>query len=146
MKPMSNPEYAEFIKEDLPPSPLWRDMFHAFWVGGAICTVGECLRHIYPLLGADRETTGALTSITLIFFSILLSGCGIYGKIARYAGAGTLVPITGFANSMASPAIEYKTEGYVTGLGAKMFTIAGPVLVYGTLSGILAGVIYYFLR
>lgn len=115
----------------------------AFLIGGAICTLGEALLNMYGALGLSQDNAGAMTSMTLIFLSALLTGLKLYDRIAQAAGAGTLVPITGFANSVVSPALEFKSEGYVLGLGAKMFIIAGPVLVYGISASIVYGIIYY---
>lgn len=115
----------------------------AFLIGGAICTLGEALLNMYAALGLSQDNAGAMTSMTLIFLSALLTGLKLYDRIAQTAGAGTLVPITGFANSVVSPALEFKSEGYVLGLGAKMFIIAGPVLVYGISASIVYGIIYY---
>ena len=118
----------------------------AFLIGGAICTVGQGLLELYQMWGLDEDTSKTLTSVTLIFFGILLTAIGVYDKIAKHAGAGTLVPITGFANAVSSPAIEFKAEGYVTGLGAKLFIIAGPVIVYGVSASIIYGAFLWILH
>ena len=115
----------------------------AFVVGGLICTLGEALLNVYAMVGLSRDDSAALTSMTLVFLSILLTGLEWYDRIAQHAGAGTLVPITGFANAVASPALDFKSEGYVLGLGAKMFVIAGPVIVYGISASVIYGIIYY---
>ena len=117
----------------------------AFLIGGIICALGQCFLNLYMYLGLDTETASSVTSVTLVFIGTFLTGLNIYPKIAKHGGAGTLVPITGFANAVASPALEAKTEGYVLGVGAKIFTIAGPVILFGTLSSIVCGIIYYFI-
>ncbi len=144
---MTNQEYSKLVDRHTKNSPLWTDCLKAFLVGGLICTLGEGLRQLYLYMGADRTAAGAWVSISLIFLAAVLTALGVFEKIAKFAGAGTLVPITGFSNSVISPAIEYKTEGFVTGVGAKMFIVAGPVIVYGTAASVIAGIIYYlFLR
>ena len=138
---MSKGEYRQFAEKAAPRSNMKRDMLRAFISGGAICTVGQLLINIYTHLGLDTETAGCACSVTLIFIGALLTGFGIYDDIAAFAGAGTLVPITGFANSVTAAAIEFKSEGFVTGTGAKMFVIAGPVIVYGISASIIYGLI-----
>ena len=128
---MSNKEYSRLLKEKSPKSPVLKDCIFAFLIGGFICTLGEAFTSLYTYLKISEDDAKTLTSVTLIFIGVLLTVFGLYDRIAKYAGAGTLVPITGFANSVASPAIEFKFEGFVLGVGAKMFTIAGPVIVYG---------------
>lgn len=140
---ISNQEYGELAKRISPPSSMAKTIPMAFLIGGAICTLGEALLNMYGALGLSQDAAGAMTSMTLIFLSALLTGLKLYDRIAQAAGAGTLVPITGFANSVVSPALEFKSEGYVLGLGAKMFIIAGPVLVYGISASIVYGIIYY---
>ena len=140
---ISNQEYGELAKHVSPPSSMAKTIPMAFLIGGAICTLGEALLNMYAALGFSQDDAGALTSMSLIFLSALLTGFKLYDRIAQVAGAGTLVPITGFANSIVSPALEFKSEGYVLGLGAKMFVIAGPVLVYGISASIVYGIIYY---
>ena len=140
---ISNEEYGELAKRISPPSSMAKTIPMAFLIGGAICTLGEALLNMYGALGLSQDSAGAMTSMTLIFLSALLTGLKLYDRIAQVAGAGTLVPITGFANSVVSPALEFKSEGYVLGLGAKMFIIAGPVLVYGISASIVYGIIYY---
>ena len=125
------------VKKNSPKSPCFKNCVKAFLIGGAICTIGQVLYNLYTLLKLDEQQAKTLVSVTLIFIGILLTALGVYDKIARHAGAGTLVPITGFANSVSSPAIEFKSEGYVTGLGAKMFIIAGPVIVYGVSASVI---------
>lgn len=141
---MTNEEYNEYIKRKQPRSPLGMDMLRAFLVGGLICTGGEALRALYLSLGMDTEGAGTAVSVSLVFLGALLTGLGLYDDIARFAGAGTLVPITGFANSIAAPALEFRREGFVLGVGAKMFTIAGPVIVYGLSASVVYGVICWF--
>ena len=140
---MSKQAYQEYVKQMSPNSPLWRDVLNAFWTGGLICVLGQLLQNGYTALGMGQTDAGTVTSVTLVFLGALLTGLGLYSKIAKFAGAGTVVPITGFANSIAAPALEFKTEGLVLGLAAKMFTIAGPVIVYGIGSSVVYGVIYW---
>ena len=135
--------YGEMVKKATPSSPSFKNCFFAFLVGGAICTLGQFLNYIYTAMGADEKSAAAFVSISLIFLSAALTSFGVYDKLAKYAGAGTLVPITGFANSMVSPAMEFHAEGNVLGIGCKIFTIAGPVILYGTLSSVLYGLIYW---
>lgn len=140
---MDKQEYKEYVEGRMKKSPILKNCFHAFLMGGAICTLGQAFLELYMVLGVERATASTLASITLIFLAILLTGLGVFDNIARLAGAGTIVPITGFANSVASSALDTKSEGYVLGVGAKIFTIAGPVILFGTMSGALYGVIYY---
>ena len=140
---MSEREYNEYVNSKARPSPIWKDCLWAFCIGGGICTIGEALRQAYLLAGADAVTAGTLTSCTLIALSALLTALGWYQKLALWAGAGSLVPITGFANAVVSAAIEFRPEGCVTGTGAKMFTIAGPVIVYGTLASAVYGAVLW---
>ena len=140
---MTEKQYARLVGELAPKSPIWKDCFNAFWIGGLICTVGQLLMNGYTALGLDKTDSAAATSITLVVLSALLTGLSLYDNIAKYAGAGTLVPITGFANSIAAPAVEFKTEGMILGTAAKMFTIAGPVIVYGTVASVVYGLIYW---
>ncbi len=141
-----NKEYQKLADKKQLPSPILKNCVNAFFIGGAICTVGEIISGIYKSCGLDVETAGSSTSVTLIFLGILFTGLGLYSKLAHYAGAGTIVPITGFANSVASPAIEARTEGFVLGVAAKIFTIAGPVIVYGTAVSVIAGLWFYFFK
>ncbi|MBR2354269.1 MAG: SpoVA/SpoVAEb family sporulation membrane protein [Clostridia bacterium] len=136
-------EYEQYVAAHAKKSPLLRDSIRAFLVGGGICALAEGLRRLYEWGGLPHEDASAFCSITLVFVAVLLTAIGIFDKIARFAGAGTLVPITGFANAVASPAIDSRAEGIVLGIGAKIFTVAGPVLLYGTLAGTVYGVIYY---
>ena len=134
----------ESLEKEIEPKPkIGRNCVRAFWVGGTICTIGQGIMMILKNYDFSKDEIGAITSISMIFLGALLTGIGIYDKIAAYAGAGTVVPITGFSNAMVSPAIEYKKEGFVFGVAAKMFTIAGPVLVYGIGSSVIIGIIYY---
>lgn len=142
---MTNEEYNEYIKKKQPRSPLGMDMLRAFLVGGLICAGGEGLRALYIFLGLDTESAGTAVSISLVFLGALLTGLGLYDDIARFAGAGTLVPITGFANSVVSPAIDFKSEGFITGMASKMFVVAGPVIVFGTLASVVYGVVLMLL-
>ena len=134
--------YDEMVKRANPPSPVLRDCLSAFFVGGSICLLGEGLRQFY-LMWYDKDLAGTLTSISLVFLSAVVTVPGWYQKLAAKAGAGTLVPITGFANSVVSPAVEFKAEGWVTGVGSKIFTIAGPVLAFGTLASWVWGLLYW---
>lgn len=136
-------EYSELVKKASPASPSVKNCISAFLVGGAICSVGEILKALYTSMSLSGEVVKMLVSVTLIFIAVLLTACHVFDNIARVAGAGTLVPITGFANAVASPAIEFKSEGQVLGVGTNMFKIAGPVIVYGTLASVLYGVIIY---
>ena len=138
---MSPQEYQQYVKQKSPKSPIFKDTALAFLVGGAICALGQLIQNGYVSLGLERIDAGTATSVTLVFLSALLTGLNLYNSLARYAGAGTLVPITGFANSVVSPAIDFKSEGFVTGMAAKMFTVAGPVIVFGTLASAVYGVV-----
>ena len=140
---MSNAAYQRLADRLAPRSNTPVNCLKAFAVGGGICVLGQALKNLYLALGAGEDPAGLLTSVSLIFLSALLTGLGLYDDLAKHGGAGTLVPITGFANAVAAPAIEFKTEGWVTGLAVKMFTIAGPVIVWGTLAAVLYGVIYW---
>ena len=140
---MTPREYGKLVNSMVPRSPLWKDCLNAFWIGGLICTIGQLLLNSYTALGLDEINAGTATSMTLVALSALLTGLSLYDNIAKHAGAGTLVPITGFANAIAAPAIEFKTEGFILGVGAKMFTIAGPVIVYGVSASVVYGLIYW---
>lgn len=140
---MTEREYAKLVKEMSPKSPMWKDCLMAFVIGGLICTVGQCCMNGYRALGLDAEMAGTATSMTLVVLSALLTGLSLYDDLAKHAGAGTLVPITGFANAIAAPAVEFKTEGMILGTAAKMFTIAGPVIVYGLAASVVYGVVYW---
>ena len=144
---MDKKTYVKYAEARAPKSPTGKNSVMAFCIGGAICTVGEGLKALYGMIPAlTEDDAGTLTSVTLVFLAVLLTGIGIFDSIAKYAGAGTLVPITGFANAVASPAIDSRAEGLVLGVGAKIFTVAGPVLLYGILTGTFYGVILYFLN
>ena len=142
---MSPKEYQEYLKRINPRSPVGKNMVLAFLVGGAICCAGQVIGDWYGLLGLNRQDAATAASITLVFLSALFTGLGLYHRLARYAGAGTLVPITGFANSVASPAIDFRAEGIVTGTAVKMFTVAGPVIVFGTAASAVYGLILWAL-
>ena len=144
---MSNPleskqTYQEYVDKQSPNSPILKNCFNAFWVGGLICTIGQIILNICKQKGFDTQISGTIVSIILIGISAFLTGLNLFNKIGKMAGAGSLIPITGFANSIVSPAMEYKSEGYVMGVGGKMFTVAGPVLVFGISTSILVGIIY----
>ena len=136
-------KYSEMTKKASPPSPKVKDFIWAYCVGGAICVIGQLLNELYTNMGLGEKVVKMAVPISLIFIAALLTGFGVFDKIARRAGAGTLVPITGFANAVVSPAIEFKNEGYILGVGAKIFTIAGPVIMYGTIASVIYGVIYW---
>lgn len=143
-KVIEKESYKQHVKKAMPKSRLFKEIVMAFIVGGLICVAGEALNDLgEKALGLSKEGVSAFRSATLIFLGALFTGIGIYDMLGRVAGAGSIVPITGFANSIVSPALEYKWEGYVMGVGAKLFTIAGPVLVYGISASVLAGLIYY---
>lgn len=140
---MTEKEYAKLVRELSPKSPIGVDCVKAFVIGGLICALGQLLTHWYGQLGLLKREAGTATSMTLVALSALLTGLSVYDDIARHAGAGTLVPITGFANAVAAPAVEFQSEGFVLGTAAKMFTIAGPVIVYGLSASVVYGVIYW---
>jgi len=140
---MNNEEYKKYVQKHSPRSPVGSNLLHAFFSGGLICTLGQLLIALYSSLGADSEAAATYCSITLVFMGALLTGLGIYDDVAKFAGAGTLVPITGFANSVVAPALEFKSEGLITGTAAKMFVIAGPVIVYGVSASVIYGFIYW---
>ena len=140
---MTEREYSKLVDELSPDSPIGKDCVTAFVVGGLICTLGQVLLEFYGKLGMDKENAGTAASMTLVAISALLTGLSLYDNLAKHAGAGTLVPITGFANSVAAPAVEFKTEGFILGVGAKMFTIAGPVIVYGVSASVVYGLVYW---
>lgn len=140
---MTEKEYGKLVKELSPKSPIWRDCVFAFLIGGLICLIGQALIDGYSAAGLNKTDAGTAASCTLVALSAILTGLSVYDDIAKFAGAGTLVPITGFANSIAAPAVEFKTEGFILGVGAKMFTIAGPVIVYGVSASVVYGLIYW---
>ena len=143
MKKMTKEEYGQLAREASPATKSWVTIPKAFLVGGLICMAGQGLLRLYQSLGVSEELAPAWVSVTLIFCSVLATGLNVYDKLAKHAGAGTLVPITGFANSMVSPALEFKSEGFVNGLGAKLFSIAGPVLVYGITASVVYGLVLF---
>ena len=138
----TNEQYQQYVNQKSPNSPIFKNCFNAFLVGGLICSIGQLISDFCKFRGCDTETSGAIVAIILIGISAFLTSLNLFNRIGKFAGAGSLVPITGFANSIVSPAIEYKSEGYVMGVGAKMFTVAGPVLVYGISASIVVGIIY----
>lgn len=140
---MTEKQYGALVARMAPKSPMWRDCLNAFWIGGLICVVGQIFMNCYGAWGLEKQDAGTAASMTLVALSALLTGLSVYDDIAKHAGAGTLVPITGFANAIAAPAVEFKTEGFVLGVGAKMFTIAGPVIVYGLAASVVYGLIYW---
>ncbi len=143
---VTNESYEQMVKPASRDSRWAKNLVKAFAIGGAICVIGEALTNLYQRMGADSKAASAWCSITLITASIILTAFGLYEKIAKHGGAGTLVPITGFANSVAAPAVEFKTEGFVLGVGAKIFSIAGPVILYGTAAGVIYGIIYWIMQ
>lgn len=143
---ISPKEYDKIVKKNSPNSKCFVNSIKAFLIGGAICLVGQGLLDLYKYLGMEEKTSKTLTSVTLVFLGILFTAIGVYDKIAKHAGAGTLVPITGFANAVSSPAIEFKSEGYIAGLGAKLFIIAGPVIVYGVSASVIYGAVLWVLH
>ena len=138
----SNKTYQKYVDKKSPNSPIAKNIFNAFWTGGLICSIGQIIMNICKERGFDQTTSGTIVSIILIAIAAILTGLNIFNKIGKFCGAGSLVPITGFANSIVSPAMEYKSEGYVMGVGGKMFTVAGPVLVFGITSAIIVGLIF----
>ena len=140
---MTEREYGRLVQQMCPKSPIVKDCAFAFVIGGAICTLGQVFINLYQNMGIGKTDAGTLASMTLVALSALLTGFSLYDNIAKFAGAGTLVPITGFANSIAAPAVEFKTEGFILGVGAKMFTIAGPVIVYGLSASVVYGFVYW---
>ena len=143
MDEMTNEQYSQYISSISPKTQCGKNMLFAFLVGGGICTVGQAVLNFYTAQGLDPDAAGSAVCITMIALGALLTGLGVYDKLANIAGAGTLVPITGFANAVVSPALEFKTEGYVTGTAAKMFIISGPVIVYGLSASVVYGLIYW---
>ena len=142
---MTNQEYGRYVKSKAKASPLWKNLIWAFCVGGGICTLGQGLLNLYRWYGLSEEAAGSAVSVTFIFFAALFTGLGLFDKLAKHAGAGTLVPITGFANAVVAPALEFRSEGLVMGVGAKLFVIAGPVLVYGISASVLYGLVLVLL-
>ena len=143
MNPLESKQtYQKYVDKKSPNSPILKNCFNAFWVGGLICTIGQLIFNICKERGFDTSNSSTIVSILLIGFSAFLTSLNLFNKIGKFAGAGSLVPITGFANSIVSPAMEYKSEGYIMGVGGKMFTVAGPVLVFGISASILVGIVY----
>ena len=140
---MTQKQYAKLVQQISPNSPVGKDCLMAFLVGGLICLLGQCCITLYTSLGLPKEEAGTAASMSLVALSALLTGLSLYDNLAKYGGAGTLVPITGFANAISAPAVEFKTEGFILGVGAKMFTIAGPVIVYGLSASVVYGLIYW---
>ena len=140
---MTDREYGRLVNSMAPKSPIIKDCIYAFGIGGLICAIAQLIMNGYTALGLEKIDASTATSMTMVAISALLTGLSLYDNIAKYAGAGTLVPITGFANSVAAPAVEFKTEGFILGVGAKMFTIAGPVIVYGVSASVVYGLIYW---
>ena len=142
----SKKEYQDLVKKKSPKSKILKNSIIAFLIGGLICTIGQCFLSFYKWIGLDEELSSTATSVSMIFLGVLLTGLDIYPKIAKHAGAGTLVPITGFANAVASEAIDAKTEGYIFGVGVKIFNIAGPVILYGTTASFIVGIIFLIFK
>ena len=142
---MTPKEYDALVRQLSPRSPIYKDTALAFAVGGGICTLGQLIGRLWEQLGLTAQEAGTATAVTLVFLSVVLTSLGLYHRLARYAGAGTLVPITGFANAVASPAIDFRADGLVTGTAVKMFTVAGPVIVYGTAASVVYGLALYLL-
>ena len=139
-------EYQDYVAKKAKKSPIVKDTLMAFVIGGAICTLGQGIQALWTAAGLDKESAGTATSVSLVFLSVLLTGLNLYNKIGRFGGAGTLVPITGFANAVSAPAIDFKAEGIVTGMAAKMFVVAGPVIVFGTVASVVYGVVLWVLE
>ena len=143
---MSKEEYKKYVDKKSPDSKLFLNISRAFLVGGLICTLGQFFMNSFKAMGLDKDITASLTSVVMIFLGVLFTALNIYDDLGRFAGAGSIVPITGFANSIASPAMEYKSEGFVMGIGTRMFLVAGPVLVFGVSTSILVGIIHYLIK
>ncbi len=145
MKPIeTKQEYSNYVDKKSPNSPIFKNCINAFWVGGLICTIGQLILCFCQYKGFDEKASGTIVSIILIAISAILTGLNLFNKIGKFAGAGSLIPITGFANSIVAPSIEYKSEGYIMGVGGKMFTVAGPVLVFGISTSVIIGIIATF--
>ncbi len=143
----ANQNYLKYVSLTAPKTKETRTLFRAFWVGGFICVIGQGIRTLYEqAFGLSGDELSSYVSMTMVFLGALLTGLGVYDRIGKYAGGGSIVPITGFANSVVSPAMEFKSEGYIYGLAAKMFLIAGPIIVFGVASGVLVGLVYYFIN
>lgn len=142
----TNKDYQKYVDKKSPNSPIFKNCFNAFWVGGLICVIGQLIYDYFIFRNFSTELAATIVSISLIFLSAFLTAINVFNRIGKFAGAGSLIPITGFANSIISPAMEYKSEGFVMGVGAKMFTVAGPVLVYGISSSVIVGLVYLLLN
>ena len=145
MNQLQKQEYKEMVKEYSPNSKTVTNCIKAFWVGGTICVIGQFIVNYFMGIGIAKDMASTYSAIILMFAAVILTGLGWYSKLGQFAGAGSIVPITGFANSVAAPAIEHKREGFIMGVGAKIFIVAGPVIVYGTVASIVVGAIYYFM-
>ena len=143
---MTPKEYQDYVAQKAKKSPIVKDTLLAFFIGGAICTLGQGIQALWAAAGLDKDATGTATSVSLVFLSVLLTGLNLYNSIGRFGGAGTLVPITGFANAVSAPAIDFRAEGFITGVGAKMFVVAGPVIVYGTVASVVYGVVLWVME
>ena len=143
---MAPKDYQVYVKKKAKPSPIIKDTVLAFLIGGAICTIGQAVQNYWSSVGLNQEDAGAATACTLVLLSALLTGLNLYNKLGRFGGAGTLVPITGFANAVVSPALDFKSEGFITGMAAKMFIVAGPVIVFGTLASVVYGIVLMLFR
>jgi stage V sporulation protein AC len=144
-KSFTKEEYSEYVKSVSPNSKIFSNVLKAFFVGGLICIIGQLFANYFKSRGLNPDSVSGLTSMVMIFLAALLTGLNVYDDIGKFAGAGSVVPITGFANSVVSPAMEFKSEGFILGMGAKMFIIAGPVIVFGIISSIIVGIIHYFI-
>jgi stage V sporulation protein AC len=145
-KTFTKQEYEQYVDKVSPKSKIARNVVRAFIIGGIICIIGQFITNLLKARGLEQDMVSGLTSLIMIFLGALFTGLNIYDELGRYAGAGSIVPITGFANSIVSPAMEFKSEGYILGVGAKMFVIAGPVLVYGITASVVVGVVYFFVK
>lgn len=143
---MTQQQYSDYVNKKAKNSPIGKDLFHAFWVGGVICMIGRAFTDIFIHLHFDEQLAGTISTVILVFLGALLTALDIYPKLGKYAGAGSIVPITGFSNSIVAPAIEFKSEGYVIGIGANMFKVAGPVLVYGITTSVAIGFVYWIIK
>ena len=143
---MNNESFDKLVKKASPDSPIALDCLKAFVVGGLICVLGEFLSEMYMKMGLDKESASSWVSVSLVFLSSLLTGLGLYSKLGKFAGAGSFVPITGFSNAVTAPAIEFKKEGYILGVGSKIFLLAGPVILFGTLTSCVVGIIYWLMN
>lgn len=143
---MNEQQYQQYVKQVTPMHNMWVNLFHAFWMGGLVCTLGQWITNMLMKTGLDKDTAGKWNLLVLILLSVVLTGFGIFSKLAKLGGAGVLVPITGFANGIAAAAIEYKKEGQVFGIGCKIFTIAGPVILYGIVTSWVLGLIYWIFK